>query len=79
VKKYVTIDEKIPQTFSMANSVIINIFYFTFIKCRTDVHIESLNLIGYFSISCMANMHSICNYMFFRYSIHICYFTNLLH
>jgi len=48
-KKYVTIDEKTPQKFSWANSVIINIIIF-FIKCRTDknhVHIESLYLIGY--------------------------------
>jgi len=49
-KKYVTIDEKTPHMFSWANSVIINIFYFIFIKCRTDkkhVYIESLYLIGY--------------------------------
>ena len=48
-KKYVTIDEKTPQKFSWANSVIIFFFIF-FIKCRTDknhMHIESLNLIGY--------------------------------
>jgi len=48
--KYVTIDEKTPQKFSWANSVIINIFILFFIKCRTDknnVHIESLYLIGY--------------------------------
>jgi len=49
-EKYVTIDEKTPHKFSLANSVIINMFYFIFIKCRTDknhVHIESLYLIGY--------------------------------
>jgi len=49
-KKYVTIDEKTPQKFSWANNVIINMFYFIFLKCRTDknnVPIESLYLIGY--------------------------------
>jgi len=69
-KKNVTIDEKTPQQkFSWANSVIINIFYFIFIKCMTDVHIESLDLIGYFSISCMANMHIICIYMSISYML----------
>jgi len=49
-EKYVTIDEKTSQKFSWTNSVIINIFYFIFIKCRTaknHMHIESLYLIGY--------------------------------
>jgi len=27
----------------------------------------------------MANMHRICNYKSIRYSIHICYFTIVLH
>jgi len=48
-KKYVTIDEKTLQKLSCANRVFINIFYFIFIKCRTDknhVHIETLYLIG---------------------------------
>jgi len=35
----------------------------------TDVHIESLDLIGYFSISCMANMHRICIYMSISYML----------
>ena len=49
-KKYVTIDEKIPQQFSWANMVFMNIFYLFFIKCRTyknHVHIESLYVLGY--------------------------------
>jgi len=52
-KKYVTIHEKTPHTFSCANSVIINIVILTLIKCKTDkrhVHIESLYLIGYLYI-----------------------------
>ena len=49
-RKNVTIEEKTSQKFSWANSVIINIFLFYFIKCRSDkkhVHIDSLNLIRY--------------------------------
>jgi len=52
-KKTVTIDEKTPQQFSWANRVFINMFYFIFIKCRTDrkhVLIETLYLIGYWYI-----------------------------